>query len=190
MSVGELCAGLLLGEGANAVERVLESSRFVVKNEKDNPDIRTTAQALEDAYRAGENIREVRQPSCRVSQEPSGTIGQGLRLSFAPLSRHIRKWEDFLGPNDKGVRVEAQDKHLWLGFDCVSSRAGSTQEIPLRISVHFLEHWANSKGSAVLAQDYRTITHGAALAVAKELGCVNDGGLPAQAAGLPEPDAG
>lgn len=48
-----------------------------------------------------------------------------------------------------------RDKQVWLGFDCVSSRA-----------------------DAVLAQDYRTITHGAALAVAEELGCVNDGGCP------------
>ncbi|MGW7139456.1 hypothetical protein [Streptomyces xanthophaeus] len=42
----------------------------------------------------------------------------------------------------------------------------------------------------MLAQDYLVITHGAALAVAEELGCVNDGGLPVGAAGLPERDAG
>ncbi|WP_031156987.1 hypothetical protein [Streptomyces xanthophaeus] len=188
-SADRICAGLFPGEGGKALERVLGSTQFKVRDEEDNPDVQAAAQQLEDAYRAGAAIRDMSHPRCEVAAQPGKPHVRRLIVDFVPLSRHIQKSEDFLGPDDKGVRVSAGVKHVSLGFDCVSSRAASTEEIPLRISVQLTEQ-GTRKGDAVLAQDYRAITHGAALAVAEELGCVNDGGLPARAAGLPERDAG
>ncbi|MEU8433975.1 hypothetical protein AB0F18_13820 [Streptomyces sp. NPDC029216] len=74
---------------------------------------------------------------------------------------------------------------VYLEYDCVSSRVGSTRDIPLRIRLLFHEQWEASKGETILRPDYLTITHSAALAVAKELQCADDGGLPPRAEELP-----
>ncbi|MFF4643686.1 hypothetical protein [Streptomyces sp. NPDC001389] len=88
--------------------------------------------------------------------------------------------------SDRGVRVSTRErKVVYLDYDCVSPRVGSTPEVPLRIRLLFQERWAASKGEAVLRPDYLAIAHSAALAVAKELRCVDDGGLPARAEDLP-----
>ncbi|MBT2456109.1 hypothetical protein [Streptomyces sp. ISL-86] len=72
-----------------------------------------------------------------------------------------------------------------MAFDCVSSRVGSTRDIPLRITAVFKDRWDKSNGDAALGGDYLAIAHSAGLALAKELGCENNGELPDGAEALP-----
>ncbi|MEU9145183.1 hypothetical protein [Streptomyces sp. NPDC048349] len=189
LSVADVCAGLFSDEGGKGVERVLESTRFLVRAEERNPDVRAVAKAMEDAYRSGRNIQNMPQPVCEAAGETkdSGFI-PSLRIMFTAYSKHAGEPPDFPGVSDSGVKVSTRQKANQLAFDCVSSRVGSTQDVPLRIRVDFQERWDESKGAAALSRDYMAVTHSAALAVAKELGCANDGGLPARADGLPQPE--
>ncbi|MEW2138991.1 hypothetical protein AB0892_20765 [Streptomyces sp. NPDC005409] len=184
LPVSHVCPGLFEGEGEKALERVLASTQFQIRHEEKNPDVRVVAQAMEDAYQAGKEIRDMPQPVCEMSGRPTETGLATARMMFTAYSKHAGDPADFPGVSDSGVRVAMEQKRVYLSYDCVSSRVGSTQEIPLRIKLLFQERWDASKGEDVLRPDYLTITHSAALAVAKELRCANDGGLPARAVDL------
>ncbi|MFF8268780.1 hypothetical protein ACF059_15455 [Streptomyces sp. NPDC016562] len=184
--MGQVCAGLFTDEGGKALERALASTQFEIWDEKKNPDVRAVAQMMEDAYRAGRKIKNMPQPVCEMVGRPTETGVATARVMFTAYSKHAGDPADFPGVGDSGVRVRMEQKRVYLSYDCVSSRVGSTQEIPLRIKLLFQERWDASKGEDVLRPDYLAITHSAALAVAKELRCANDGGLPARAVDLPK----
>lgn len=189
LSVGQVCAGLFSAEGGRALERVLGSTTFLLRDEKRNPDARAVAQAMEDAYRAGKNISDMPQSSCEISGQPAATRLAPARVRFTAYSLYAGDPTDFPGVSDRGVRVSTPErKVVYLDYDCVSPRVGSTQDVPLRIRLFFQEQWDASKGETVLRPDYLAIAHSAALAVAKELRCVDDGGLPARAEDLPTAD--
>ncbi|MFE2851658.1 hypothetical protein ACFXJO_11045 [Streptomyces lavendulae] len=189
LSVGQVCPGLFPGDGGGALERVLESTAFLLRDEGKNPGVQAVAQAMEDAYRSGAKIRDMPQPVCRISGAPLRSRYPTAQLMFTAYSKHAGDPVDFPGVSDSGLRVSTDGKRVYFSYDCVSPRVGSTSDIPLRIRILFHEQWQGSKGATALAQDYLAVTHSAALAVAKALGCVDDGGLPARAQELP-PSAG
>ncbi|MFF4370441.1 hypothetical protein [Streptomyces sp. NPDC001594] len=185
----QACAGLFAGDGGEALGRVLESTEFQLRNEKWNPDARAVAQVMEDAYRSGERINEMPQAVCEVSGSDKGQYVPTLSVQFTAYSRYAGDPADFPGVSDRGVRVAfRRQKFVYVSYDCVSPRVGSTPEVPLRIKLLLHEEWSGSKGEDVLRPDYLTVTLSAALAVAKELQCVDDGGLPARAGDLPPPE--
>lgn len=186
-SADRVCGGLFAGEGGKALERILESTNFRLLDEKENRDLRSIAQTMEDAYRSGKRIRDMPQPVCEVAGSDKERHIPTVRLRFTAYSKHAGDPADFPGVSDRGLRISAQAKRVYFSYDCVSPRVGSTEDIPLRINILFHERWDESKGPAVLGQDYLAVTHSAALAVAEALGCVNDGGLPARAQELPPP---
>jgi hypothetical protein len=187
LSIGQVCAGLFRGEGAEALERLLESTTFLLRDEDRNPDVRAVAKVMEDAYRAGAKIRDMPQSVCKISGAPQDSRFHTARLMFTAYSKHAGDPADFPGVSDSGVRVSTEGKWVYLSYDCVSRRVGSTPDIPLRIKLLFQDQWEGSKGAAALGPDYLAATHSAALAVAKELGCLNNAGLPERAAELPAP---
>ncbi|MFD8981397.1 hypothetical protein [Streptomyces sp. NPDC059564] len=190
LSTGQVCAGLFTAAGAEALERVLGSTTFLLRDEDKNPDVRAVAQVMEDAYRAGVKIRDMPQSVCEISGAPRESHFPTARLMFTAYSKHAGDPADFPGVSDSGVRVSTVAKWVYLSYDCASPRVGSTPDIPLRIRLLFQDQWDGSKGAAALGPDYLKVTHSAALAVAKELGCVNDGGLSARAEELPAPVSG
>ncbi|MFF4581700.1 hypothetical protein ACFY15_25425 [Streptomyces sp. NPDC001373] len=126
------------------------------------------------------------QSTCEISAEPVASRLATALVRFTAYSKYAGDSADFPGASDQGVQVSTrQRKVVHLEYDCVSPRVGSTQDVPLRIRILFHEQWDASKGEAVLRPDYLAIAHSAALAVAKELRCVDDGGLPARAEDLP-----
>ncbi|MCX4693093.1 hypothetical protein [Streptomyces sp. NBC_01408] len=167
---------------------MLQSTDFQVPDEDEGADVRAVAQTMEKAYQAGKKIRDMPQPVCKVSGSAGSRIPR-VQLMFTAYSKHVALPSELPGVGAGDPHLSVREEDIDLTFDCVSSRAGSTQDIPLQITVAFQARTGESEGQAVPAQDYLAITHSAALAVAKELGCVNDGGLPADAAGLPEPKA-
>ncbi|MEU3311985.1 hypothetical protein ABZ743_04905 [Streptomyces sp. NPDC006662] len=181
VAADQVCAGLFPGDGGRALERVLESTEFRLRDEKRNPDVRAVAQAMENAYRSGRRIREMPQSTCIVSGSEKERHVPEAMVRFTASSK-----QDAFDLSPQGVHVSTrEEKIVYLDYDCVSPRVGSTPDIPLRVNIMFQERWQESKGEDVLRPDYLAITHSAALAVAKELRCVDDGGLPARAAELP-----
>lgn len=186
VSADQVCAGLFTGDGGKGLERVLESTEFRLRNQKRNPDARAVAQVMEDAYRSGNRIREMPQAVCEVSGSEKELHVPTVTLQFTAFSLYAGDPADFPSGSDRGVRVASSPgKFMHLSYDCVSSRVGSTPEVPLRIKILLHEEWEESKGGDVLRADYMAINHSAGLAVAKELRCADDGGLPARAADLP-----
>ncbi|MFF4494006.1 hypothetical protein [Streptomyces sp. NPDC001546] len=182
VAADQVCAGLFPGDGGRALERVLESKEFLLRNEKWNPDVRSVAQVMENAYRSGGRIRQMPQSSCEVSGAGGVSHIPTALVRFTASS----KWDDSSAASDHGVWVSTREsKVVYLAYDCVSPRVGSAVDAPLRVNIMFQEQWQESKGEDVLRPDYLAITHSAALAVAKELRCVDDGGLPARAVDLP-----
>ncbi|MFJ8211844.1 hypothetical protein [Streptomyces sp. NPDC096033] len=182
VSADRACAGLFPGDGGKALERVLESTEFQLRNEKWNPDVRAVARVMEDAYRSGDRIREMPQSTCEV-----WGLDKELHIPSAIVRFTASSKRDGLSEaGDHGVQASvAERKVVYLDYDCVSPRVGSTPDVPLRIKILFHERWQESKGETILRPDYLAVTHSAALAVAKELQCVDDGGLPARASELP-----
>ncbi|MER6216413.1 hypothetical protein ABT213_20455 [Streptomyces sp. NPDC001674] len=181
VAADQVCVGLFPGDGGRALERVLESKEFLLRNEKWNPDVRAVAQVMENAYRSGDRIRQMPQSSCEVSGAGGENHIPTALVRFTASSKH-----DHFELGEHGVQVSTRErKVVYLDYDCVSPRVGSTPDIPLRVNVLFQEQWPESKGEDVLRPDYLAITHSAALAVAKELRCVDDGGLPVRAVDLP-----
>lgn len=190
LSVGQVCGGLFPGEGGKSLERILESTQFRVRDEKKNPDVRAIAQVMEDAYRSGEKIRDMPQPLCEIVGSEKEHHVPTVRVMFTAYSKHAADPADLPGVGAKDPRVWVRGKWVDLTYDCVSARVGSTNDIPLQITLGFQERWEESKGPSVLGQDYLAATHSAALAVAKELGCLNNAGLPERAGELPAPAPG
>ncbi|MGE7385364.1 hypothetical protein ACQKM2_07760 [Streptomyces sp. NPDC004126] len=182
LSTGQVCAGLFPGEGGKALERVLQSTTFEPRDGEGNPDVREVARVMEDAYRSGREIRWMPQAECEVRGVAQGGRIPSLRVRFTADS----KLDEFREEREPGVSVSTGlRKRVYLSYECVSPRAGSTRDAPLEIAVFFHERRDESEGAAVLRPDHLALTHSAALAVAKELRCADDGGLPARAEQLP-----
>ncbi|MET8754417.1 hypothetical protein ABZW32_30630 [Streptomyces sp. NPDC004667] len=187
LSVSQVCAGLFTDDGGKALERILESTEFQIRDEKRNPEVGVVARAMEDAYRSGAKIHYAPQPVCRIVGMGKAGYRPTANVMFTAYSKYDADPADLPGVTARRPRVWMQGKSVDVTFDCVSVRVGSTPDVPLQVTTAFQEQWQASKGAAVLGQDYLAVTHSAALAVAKVLGCVNDGGLPARAQELPPP---
>ncbi|WP_330330692.1 hypothetical protein OHS33_13770 [Streptomyces sp. NBC_00536] len=171
MAVGEACPGLLDAAGGEALERVVQSSNLI-RDAQQAVGVAAMGKALEGAYRAGPKVRETPVAPCTVT----GRVGtnRSAEIWLSADSRHA----DQPGGMQTGVRESRGEKERGVAFDCVSSRVGSTRDVPLRITAVFKDQWSGSAGDAALAKDYLAVAYSAARAVAKELGCEGGGSLP------------
>ncbi|MFZ3497914.1 hypothetical protein ACODT5_32620 [Streptomyces sp. 5.8] len=177
----EACPGLIADAAGEALRNVLQVSQLV-NDAAQTVGVVAMGKALEEAYHSGAGPRQFTAPVCTVT----GTVGLGKRVgeiriaagSSAPGSPEAE---------DTGVRVMRADKERGVSFDCASTRVGSTRAAPLRITASYKDRYQNSKGDAALGDDYLVLAHSAALAIARESGCENGGGLPTEAAALPKP---
>ncbi|MCX5378124.1 hypothetical protein [Streptomyces sp. NBC_00091] len=108
---------------------------------------------------------------------------RGLSLSFEIESELQRTgeesesgkghyWEYDLGRNAWAISWQAR-----LFFDCASTRlAGLDKAVPVAASVSMLD--GSNGDEPELREANLAIVHSASLAMAKELGCENNGGLP------------
>ncbi|MFD4915522.1 hypothetical protein ACFWNR_20160 [Streptomyces virginiae] len=178
VEVADACPGLLSATAAEALKRVLQSSA-VMRDERQAVGAAAMGKAVEAAYRAGPKASETAIPSCTVT----GQVGGGDRMGEIRLTADSAKAGP-LSPDQAGVRALPGEKEAGVSFDCVSTRIGSTAEAPLRISAVFANRWQKLEGDKGPVDEYLVIAHSAARAVAGELGCANDGGLPATVAEL------
>lgn len=186
-----VCGGTLFPAGAGpSLERVLESSKFVIRDEGKDVSTAESAKMLEDAYRSGKDVRDKPTADCDIDGE-ARLVGDYKRyvsalVRFKAFSK--KAWNSGVGEKvyDEGVLVTGRTRQRSIEFDCVSARVGSTAEIPLRITVTFMNQFAEgADDEAALVNDYLLLAHAAGLSMSKELGCANNGGLPDRPEGLP-----
>ncbi|WP_327306493.1 hypothetical protein OG730_25950 [Streptomyces sp. NBC_01298] len=186
-----VCGGTLFPAGAGpSLERVLESSKFVIRDEDKDLSTAESAKMLEDAYRSGKDVRNKPTADCKISGEER-LVGDYERyvsalVRFKAFSK--KAWTSGVGEEvyDEGVSVTGAKRQRSIEFDCVSARVGSSVEIPLRVTVTFMNQFGEgADDEAVLVNDYLLLAHAAGLSMSKELGCADNGGLPAGPEGLP-----
>ncbi|MFJ6796457.1 hypothetical protein [Streptomyces sp. NPDC091268] len=193
LSAAQVCGGTLFtSEAAQALERVLQSSGFVVRTGRDNLNAEAMGAVMEAAYRAGNKVRDMPTGNCEISGKALRIEGDErypsaqVRLTAFSKNAGIPAGES--GASARGVTVSGAVRQRSVAFDCVSPRVDSTVDVPLRITATFRSRFdKGTVAEAELVEDYGILAHSAALAVAKELGCVSNGGLPDRAAGLPAP---
>ncbi|MFE9634777.1 hypothetical protein [Streptomyces sp. NPDC006463] len=175
------CPGLITDAAGEALMHVLQSSHLV-NDDAQTVGVTAMGKALEEAYREAPKAQDVVVPACTVT----GIVGRGKRVGEIGLAAENRN-VGAPGTDQTGVRVTRADKERGVAFDCVSTRVGSTRDMPLRITAFYKDRYQSSRGDAVLGEDYLVLAHSGALAIAKELGCENNGGLPDGASDLPKP---
>ncbi|MFF5705407.1 hypothetical protein ACFY7H_23330 [Streptomyces sp. NPDC012794] len=183
VSTAQVCGGTLFSpEAGRALEKVMEGTAFVIREPEDDRGAADIAQAVENAYRAGVDIENMPNGTCRirgVQKERGGRIPKAS-MTFIARSKHAGP-ADLVGAEGTGVRVDRGITDHSVVFDCVSSRVGSTADAPVRITARFDGRSAGEyRKDPSRADDYLTLVHSAARSVAAELGCRDDGGLPAQ----------
>nr|WSX51651.1 hypothetical protein OG409_23625 [Streptomyces sp. NBC_00974] len=191
VSATEVCGGGLFPAGAGEVlGRVLQSSEYVIRDEDKDVSVAAGAKLLEDAYRSGADVRNKPSVNCDVSGKAKSfgdsNYFPSAQVRFAASSKNARIPGTVPEDSDAGVLVFGQKWQRSVAFDCVSARVGSTEQIPLRITVTFRNKFDKGGGEeAVLGGDYVFLAHAAALSMAKELNCADHGGLPDSPHGLP-----
>ncbi|MEV0414862.1 hypothetical protein AB0I68_29615 [Streptomyces sp. NPDC050448] len=175
------CPGLITDAAGEALKDVLQSSHLV-NDDAQAVGVTAMGKALEEFYRAGPKAGEFAAPACTVT----GTVGRGKRVGEIRLAAASRN-AGAPGADQTAVRVTRADKERGVAFDCVSTRVGSTRDMPLRITAFYKDRYQGSRGDGVLGEDYLVLAHSGAVAIAKELGCENNGGLPEGASALPKP---
>ncbi|MFM9631968.1 MULTISPECIES: hypothetical protein [Streptomyces] len=164
-------------EASRALKVITGQSRFEASGEE-----YTVAQAAADLVAAFGDPRVYRGDACRV-YTPTGTPDFDLRIT----------WRRVDGPPtgtpapdftvlDMGERTLAAANRAYVQFACRSDKlAGSSTAAHVAVGV---EHWGMPKepeGDVEALKDaYATVAHSFSLAMAEELRCEKNGGLPAR----------
>ncbi|MFJ9660566.1 hypothetical protein ACIRPR_21705 [Streptomyces griseoflavus] len=175
----QLCGGKAVSVDASRALKVITGmSRFEASAEE-----YTVAQAAADLIQSFPVTTVGREDVCRV-YTPIGKPDFDLRITWrlvdgassdepaAPKFTVLKMGEEALAAEDMA----------YLQFACRSEKllnASSVAHIVIGV-----QHWAvptEPEGDVEVLKDaYATVAHSVSLAMAKELGCEDDGGLPAQ----------
>ncbi|MFD7084915.1 hypothetical protein [Streptomyces sp. NPDC059918] len=177
----QACPGLITDAAGKALTKVLQSAHLV-NDDAQTIGAATMGKSLEEFYRAGPKTGEFAGPACTVT----GIVGSGKRVGEIRLAAKGGN-ADAAGADQTGVRVTRAERERGVSFDCVSNRVGSTHGMPLRITTFYVDRYPSSGGDALLGESYLVVAHSAAVAMAEELGCENNGGLPEGSSSLPKP---
>lgn len=176
VSVGQVCGGTLFTpEAGTALERLMGISEFVVEDGQADLSADGIARVMEQNYRSGRDVVDADAAQCRIKGAPKQSEGGKPRSAQAAVVflGHTRSAAEPSGP-----RLLREGRAHTVKFDCVSSRVGSTRQVPLRISAAFTVVEGDASGKATAAADALVLVHSAAVSVAEELRCENNGGLP------------
>ncbi|WTF16277.1 hypothetical protein OG846_23305 [Streptomyces sp. NBC_01601] len=172
----QLCGGhAMSADASKALKVITGSSRFEASGKG-----YTVAEAAEDLAFATPGLTGDRGDACRVFM-PIGTPKFQLRITWsledsAPTGASAPKFTVL----KMGERTVAAADMAYVFFTCRSDKLlGTSGEAHIVIGV---EHWAmprEPEGDIKALKDaYATVAHSFSLAMAKELRCEKDGGLP------------
>ncbi|MFI8101796.1 hypothetical protein [Streptomyces sp. NPDC086023] len=191
-SATQVCGGsVVLPSSAKALERLTGATSFVPGKEKQELGVPATAKVLEEAYKAGRGIYDMPGADCVIRGDSTSTpLNSTVKLRFDAYSEKadLDDYRKHRLEHGKGTMTSLYGSRTSISFDCVSSRVGSTQDIPLRVNGRITSAASTaSPEPPTAAEDRMLILHTASLSLAKELGCRDNGGLPDDVSGLPEP---
>lgn len=172
----QLCGGKVMSaEASEALKVITGLSRFEASAEEYT--VKQAASDVVDAY----PLSTVPEDACRV-YTPRGTPYFDLRITWelkdtAPTGPSA---PNFTVLKMGELALAAADK-AYVYFACKSDKLGSSSDVHVVIGV---EHWAvrtEPEGNVEALKDaYATVAHSFSLAMAEELGCEKNGGLPAK----------
>ncbi|MDX3572120.1 hypothetical protein [Streptomyces sp. ID05-47C] len=174
----QLCGGdAVSAQASRALKVITGQSRFEASGEE-----YTVAQTAADLVAAFGDPRVYRGDACRV-YTPTGTPDFDLRITWRlddgpPTGTPAPDFTVL----DMGERTLAAANRAYVQFACRSDKlAGSSTAAHVAIGV---EHWGVPKepeGDVEALKDaYATVAHSFSLAMAEELRCEKNGGLPAR----------
>ncbi|MFH8368455.1 hypothetical protein [Streptomyces sp. NPDC018031] len=175
MSAAKVCDGMFR-YAPEVLEKLAEGSRF-------------RAEGGESGYmgKAVEIVESTREKGFKESRSES----PHCRFGAKPRGRHFDLTTSYYGPSDvdsgksstDAVRYDLGESALVgynsaeLLFECISPRLEGSRVNPARIRMHIYQVDL-SDDDAKPRDVYLKLAHSAALSVARELECENDGGLP------------
>ncbi|MFE2640925.1 hypothetical protein ACFXKS_25935 [Streptomyces scopuliridis] len=177
----KVCDGILSGDTARAVETMVGDKTF---HGTSDGMLENTASAIKDFY----------------AEDPDGRkyVGSKKFCAFSARTREAGSLEIDFGiyrPDDVVGTAHAEDQHLYrlgkralagsrrsnLFFECVSPQMDGSDKQPARVYAYSRLSTVGSwevEDTRAVREAHLTVLHAAALAVAKELECKNNGGLP------------
>lgn len=181
LSASEVCAqGILNADAVRALELLTGASEFDPPKKTDNESMSAVADSMSRGYAAigasrGDQVCKAVPFDSNNRHDVSVSFEiehESQRTGEQSESGKGSYWEYDLGRNALAISRQAK-----LFFDCASTRlAGLDKAVPVAASVSISQ---GSKGDEPgLREANLTIVHSAALAMAKELGCKDNGGLP------------
>lgn len=172
----QLCGGeVVSAEASRALELITGSSKFEASGKRS-----TVRRAAEDLAEAFPIPSVARKDICRIFGV-GGTPGTSLRISWRVAdglpSDPSRPEATVL---DMGERTVAQVDSAYVQFACRSDRLSRSSRVGrISISVWHRNKRPEPEGDLeTVKRAYVTVAHSFALAMAKELGCEKNGGLP------------
>ncbi|MFJ3209543.1 hypothetical protein [Streptomyces flaveolus] len=171
----QLCGGdAVSAQASKALKVITGSSRFEASAEEYT--VKQAAADLVDAY----PLPTVTEDACRV-YTPRGTPDFELRITWrladdaptddpaAPKFTVLKMGEETLAAADMA----------YVRFACLSDKLGSSDDVHIDIGVERSGMPTEPEGNVEALKDaYATVAHSFSLAMAKELGCEKNGGLP------------
>ncbi|MFD9488626.1 hypothetical protein ACFWBX_32615 [Streptomyces sp. NPDC059991] len=186
LGASELCEGAFSLEGAAALRTVTGAELFYPSPEGEG--VPTVAADLEhDFLRRAPFSPE--HTLCSVYRK-GGNDFTDASLRFSLAGKHELDTSDLASnqhPYAMGKLATAGLERSYLFFECVSPRLPGSAESPALIGGEISDRHPPEKESRLLWEASLTALHSGALALAKELGCVRDGGLPPKATFIPVP---
>ncbi|MFF2066491.1 hypothetical protein ACFVWZ_32595 [Streptomyces sp. NPDC058200] len=174
----KVCDGIFSGDVARAVETAVGDRAF----------FRTSDDALEDAasgvkefYADGQTIVRIRK-LCSIKGEARGSGRMDIHFSLYRADDALRTTHSASeSPYQLGKRALAGFDGSRLYFECVSPQMNGSGKQPARVYAGMSLDDREVEDTQALREANLTALHAASLALAKELKCENNGGLPEKA---------
>ncbi|MEU0158127.1 hypothetical protein ABZ154_04595 [Streptomyces sp. NPDC006261] len=176
VGAAEVCNGLFAGPLAKKVESVTGDTVF---SRSGSRKMEGVVDALKRGHESGRSWATGAE-LCRLSPKGGGTRDRGA-LSFsmyAPQDVGDRRLPEGWQLYTMGKQSEVGPGGASLYFECVSPQLKGSENTPLRIRGGFGRGRSDAPDTRELRDANLEILHAASLAVAKELDCKGNAGLP------------
>ncbi|WP_141698523.1 hypothetical protein [Streptomyces lushanensis] len=186
VGAGKLCGSVFSGDARAAVESAIGDTSFFATGDDKLGEVAT---GVKDLYADGQDAYTSAGELCVINGEKRGS-GR-MDISFG-----LYKPEDVLDDRHSadqrlyalGEQAVAGIKNSSLRFECVSPQLDGSDKDPARIVGLMSFRDPKAPETQALREDNLTVLHAASFALAKNLECENNGGLPQKAVLRPKPE--
>ncbi|MFJ1574592.1 hypothetical protein [Streptomyces sp. NPDC088182] len=177
ISIEEVCDGIFSGDAARAAEIMIGDK--TVSGTRDDT-LEKIASSIKELYADGQNIYKAG-GYCKVGGKGGGDGEMDINFGLYRADDVLTPYNPEKNQYRLGKRAFAGSERSKLYFECASPEIKGSDNQPARI--YAISRLANVgswevEDTRATREAHLTVLHAAALAVAKELGCENNGGLP------------